>query len=291
MKFICILGMVLFGYGILTMPVYGAVLKIESDFSTVHVGDLLTVKVSIDTQKQTLNAIETDLVFPSDLLDFVSSEVGEGVVTVWLRTPQEVTDGRVSFSGITPGGFMQDDAQVVTLTFKVVAEGQGVIETKNTQLLLHDGLGTEALVRPQNVHIAVVEGVSTIQKKLYYDDELPEFFTPTIERDVDVFSGALFLVFSTLDKNSGLSHFEVKEGLFGTYKTAESPYRIIHQNLSRKIFVKAIDTNQNERIAIVYPQRTLAWHQNIFIITSILIVCVLTLVLVGGYYRRKHFTA
>ncbi len=287
MKLFLVWSMVVFGWYAATMPVYGALLKIESDFSSVHVGDVLTVSVRIDTQKQVLNAVELEVAYPPDLLEFVSSDAGDSVVTVWLRDTKGVNNGSVSFAGITPGGFTQEDASIVNLTFSVLKKGQGTISISNSQVLVHDGLGSEAVVVSQNLHVVVEEGESTILKKVYLDDEVPELFVPSVEYDVDVFDGDAFLVFSTLDKNSGLSHFEIKEGLFGRYHKAESPYKIKNINQNKKIFIKAIDMNQNERVVIFYPQKDILWYQNEKTIGIIVVLCVL---LVTYFIYRRTFS-
>lgn len=289
MKLLLLHCMVLFGCCITTMPVYGALLKIESDFSSVRVGDMLTVFVRIDTQKEILNALEMEVSYPPELFEFVSSDGGDSVVTVWLSDTKGAINGSVSFAGITPGGFMQNDASIVNLRFKVLKKGQGSILIANAQALIHDGLGSQAVVQKQNLHVAIEEGEPTILKKIYQDDEVPELFTPSIEYDPDVFDGDAFLVFSTLDKNSGLSHFEIKEGIFGTYKIAESPYRILHQKLNKKISIKAIDMNQNERIVAVYPQQKPSWYENQKTIGIILVLCVLFLLILFIY--RKQVTS
>jgi hypothetical protein len=264
-----------FFFLIFTLPAYAGVVRVLTDVSKLHVGDVFTVAVVVDTESESLNAVETTVVFPADLFEFVSSNSGNSVITVWLRDTSENSEGSIIFSGITPGGFTQDDARIIELTFKVLKEGQGIIETKNTELLLHDGLGTPAAVKTENVHVSIVEGESLLSVNTV-DDEDPEDFTPTITSDPDVFNGEHFMTFATKDKGSGVHHFEVKEGLFGRYAVAKSPYRLLHQSQDVKIYVKAIDNNNNERTVIVYPQNKEPWHQNKNVIAGILIVCVLT---------------
>jgi hypothetical protein len=95
------------------------------------------------------------------------------------------------------------------------------------------------------------------------------------------------MTFETEDKGSGLHHFEVKEGLFGSYIVATSPYKLKHQSRDVKVYVKAIDANGNQRIVIVYPQNKEAWYQNKNAIAGILIVCVLTLLMFLFYTRKR----
>lgn len=267
-----------FEYFMFVIPVHGAVMQIDTDFNSLHVGDVFTVEASIDTQAQTLNAVETTFEFPHDLLEFVSSDAGSSVVTVWIRNAHYTDDAKtIDLAGITPGGFLSSHAPLLGLTFKVLKEGQGIISTKDTQLLLHDGKGTPAIVTTKNLHISVVRGTSHIQVQTI-DNELPEVFVPIITHDTDVYDGKNFLVFTTSDKGSGIDHFEVKEGFFGRYRVATSPYLLQNQSLDKKISVKAIDHNGNERIGVLYPHdESLAQDKKI--IAGILIACVLILLL------------
>lgn len=276
-----------FWYVISTTPVYGAVMQVDTEFNSLHVGDVFTVQASIDTQTQTLNAVETTFEFPRDILEFVSSDTSHSVVTVWMRNTNYRDDaGTIDLAGITPGGFTSDHAPLLDLTFKVLKEGQGIIDTKDTQLLLHDGKGTPALVTAKNLHISVVAGASHINVQTV-DDEQPEPFAPTIAHDADVYDGKNFVVFATTDKGSGIDHFEIKEGLFGRYVVATSPYLIQNQLLDRKISVKAIDHVGNERIEIIYPQGE-AHEQNKKIFAGILIPCVLILLLFFLSYKKRQ---
>ncbi|MBP9836645.1 MAG: hypothetical protein KBC78_02305 [Candidatus Pacebacteria bacterium] len=284
MRYIFLLPFIFLSYGVFTMPAVAAVIKVESDFSALHVGDVFTVDVVIDTEKQTLNAIETDIIFPSNLLEYVLSDDGDSVISLWIKKPNFHDSNVITLSGITPGGFNQKDTKIMSLTFKVLHEGQGNIENTNTKLLLHDGLGTEASTKQQNLHLSIVEGDSNISVNTV-DEEIPERFNPEIIQDEDVFEGKYALIFSTKDKGSGMDHYEVKEGWFGKYQNAESPYELKHQLLDKKIFVKAIDLTGNERIEILYPQNWKPWYEQTGVIVSILILCVLTLFIFWRFFR------
>lgn len=262
--------------------------RIHSDHTDLHVGDTITLEVFLDSEDQIFNAVEADIVFPSELLTLKKIEDKDSSVTFWVEKPKYDGQSKIHFSGITPGGFTSSDARLLELQFEVIKEGQSAVLIQNSKTLLHDGSGTEVIARAGNVHIAVTQGSSTILASGYQDRELPEDFTPVIITDPDVFDGESFLVFATEDKGSGIQSYEIKEGLFGRYKQGVSPYKINHQTLNRKIFVKAIDNEGNERIAIVYPQNKEPWHQNKSVIFSILIVCVLTLIPLLIFIRKRQ---
>ncbi len=264
------------------MTALAAVIKVESDFSSLHVGDIFTVDLIASSEGQIFNAVEVEVLFPVELLEYVSNDDGESVINLWIDKPRYHDLNLISFSGITPGGFSGTEIKLMSFTFKVVKVGQGNIEINQANLLVHDGLGTPAAVTKQNLHIAVSEGASDIVVNTF-DDERPEAFMPEIIQDTDVFSGAYTLIFATEDKGSGLDHYEVKEGWFSLYHEATSPYRLENQTLDKKIFIKAVDGLQNERVEILYPQNWKPWYQYTPLTVSILILCVLIFLISGRF--------
>jgi len=80
--------------------------------------------------------------------------------------------------------------------------------------LLNDGSGTEAKLSPSILNFQVV-GINSPNQpppiSEIKDTEPPELFTPEIGRQPDIFNNQWFLAFTTQDKNSGISHYEVRE--------------------------------------------------------------------------------
>lgn len=264
-----------------------SVISLESDFGSLHVGDKVTVQVRVDTELQTINAIESTVTFPSDLLAYEASDDSDSVVSLWVEKPQLVGVSDLHFSGVTPGGFIEANAQVLTLMFTVIATGQAFLTIGDTALLLHDGSGTAASVAKQSLHISVINGPSAITMQTV-DTEIPEHFVPTVLIDLDVFDGRPALIFATNDKGSGIDTYEVREGWWGRSITAQSPYEIIHQSLDTVFYVKAIDRAGNVRAETFYPHNWRPWYKAPEILGTILVLCVLMLGLVGMWYRRQY---
>lgn len=279
-----ILFLTAFSLMIFSAPSEAAVIAVDSDFNTLHVGDVFTIDLFIDTEGQTLNAVEAELFFPNNLIEYIGSEEGESIISLWIEKITHPSPSQLVFSGITPGGFSNKKSPVLSLSFRVKNVGQGNIEIKNAKLLLHDGLGTESKVTKQNLHISVSEGESEITYNAV-DDEMPESFTPEVIQDADVFEGAYALIFATEDKGSGIDHFEIKEGFFSTYTLAESPYKLKYQSLDQKIYIKAIDKLGNQRVEIFYPQNWQPWNKQTGLIVSILMLCVLTFLISRRFVR------
>ncbi len=272
--------LVLFVYAVPGM-VFAAEIAVSSDFKNFHVGDTFSVDISVDTENEVFNAADITILFPSEFLEFVDYDDGSTALSLWVEKPALTEDGRIKFSGITPGGFSGDRRELLTLEFRVERSGQGNFEVRDSTLLVHDGVGTKAEARVQNLHVTATDGQSEIAVRSV-DDELPEAFPLQVVRDPDVFGGVPVLIFATADKGSGIDHFEVKEGWFGRYTEVTSPYQIQHQNLDRIISVKAIDNNGNYRVAVLYPQN----QKNIKDLLPVVVIMVVLCSLVFFILRK-----
>ena len=266
-------------------------MAITGDHTTFRVGDTATFEVTLDTASEVVNAVEATIAFPASLLKFVSATTPDSPISVWVEQPTFDGVSRIKVSGITPGGVSVGLAPLLHLTFTVIAEGQGEVALESSSVLRHDGLGTAVPVTSIGRHIAVVSGPSIIQAAPVLDDEPPEAFTLFLTSDPDVYQGDAYLAFETQDKGSGMSHYEVREGRLSRYRTVTSPYRITHQALDRRIYVRAIDQRGNVRVSVLYPHSTVAYWQHVARILSILVVCVLIITTVGWRIRRVRISS
>jgi len=115
------------------------------------------------------------------------------------------------------------------------------------------------------------------------DHQLPETFTPLVGQNADIFGGKYFVVFSTVDKDSGIDHCEVAESKSknpreDSWVRAESPYLLTDQTLTSYIIVKAVDKAGNYRTETIrfgnpqtFYQSPLFWFI-IIIVFSILLI-------------------
>jgi len=88
------------------------------------------------------------------------------------------------------------------------------------------------------------------------DSVPPEKFKPEIGRDPAIFEGKYFLSFATVDKMSGIDHYEIletRDKKQDIWKKVESPHLLRDQSLGSKILVKAVDKAGNERISEIIP--------------------------------------
>lgn len=248
--------------------VKGAVLYFEPSEGEYQPGDTFIVKVKIDTEQECINTVKADLKYSYHSLRAVDFSQGSSIIALWVKTPeinQEI--GEISFIGGIPGGYcgeLPGDPGPGHLLGKIAFQ---VHETdtkqaevkflKGTQVLLNDGFGTPAklttreavfTVLPEKVEKPKDEWLQELEK----DTIPPEPFEIEISRDPEIFEGKYFIIFLTTDKQTGIDHYEVKEGK-KDWETGESPYLLEDQSLQSIIKVKAVDKAGNERIAEYLP--------------------------------------
>jgi hypothetical protein len=105
-----------------------------------------------------------------------------------------------------------------------------------------------------------------------------------VSKDVALFDGAYFVSFETQDKASGIKEYALaeKKSFFAfrpkdsAYQVVVSPAKLSDQTRSSYIFIKAIDNNNNERIAILSPETGLAVYKHILLF-GILVLCAVLL--------------
>ena len=91
-------------------------------------------------------------------------------------------------------------------------------------------------------------------RQLEKDTIPPEAFDIEIPQDPSIFEGKYFIIFSTIDKQTGLDYYEIKEGE-KDWQRGQSPYLLEDQRLESIIRVKAVDKAGNERTVLVGPLR------------------------------------
>ena len=235
------------------------------------------VQVFLDTKDETINAVEGTVAFPTALLEVKEFRDGNSAIDFWVEQPHLSSSGVISYSGITTGGFSGAKEYLFSVVFHTKNLGSGQLSFDQTKVLKNDGQGTETQANVASFDFTISESEPLKQKDLSIEDATPpESFMPFIATDPAIFNGRHFLVFSTVDKGSGIDHYEVREsflfGLDGSYALAQSPYELQNQSLLKSIFVKAVDKNGNERIVKLSAPNHLAWLLQFIIFVIILLI-------------------
>lgn len=234
------------------MPVFVYAAEIEVDLhkTKVFAGEEFVASVRLHAEEP-VNAVEGTVLVPTDIFTIRDIRDGNSTISLWIEHPQEVTPGVVTFSGITPGGLHGSNNLLFSLSLVARHEGAGTVLPTHVRVLANDGKGTNIPLTVTAAAVVVKPGDDTVRTEQINDTEPPEDFTPKIGRDPTIFDGAFFVTFAAQDKVSGVDHYEVREGDWGWFVRAESPYVLKHQALDRTVYIKAVDNKGNERIVLV----------------------------------------
>jgi len=252
-------------------PVFAAEIRLDAQKSEINSGEQFLVDIIIHSE-ESLNAVEGRLIFPADKLLIKEIRDGNSVINFWVEKPRLEASGVILFSGITPGGFSGANNNIFSVVFEAKNTGIASVALQNTKALQNDGLGSQTALLTRDTAVSIKPGDSNVPKEILIDKEPPEDFNPSIENDPKIFDGKYFLVFATQDKISGIANYKVREGEWGWFTVAESPYLLKHQSLDRKIFVKAVDKVGNERITMLNAQQQVPWYRHYAVIGILLVI-------------------
>ncbi len=271
-KKVIFLGILLFT---LVNRVSAAGVSIKSNQEDFSVGSSFLVDINLDTQNESINALEGELRFDESVLELKEIKDGNSQINFWVDKPKLTSDGHIFFSGITPGGLMGQDKFLFSVVFAPKKVGSSSVTISNLKVLKNDGRGTNLKTTISNFNFSVSnKEVSSVLENA--DSNKPEDFKIYIGQDKEIFSGKNFLIFSTQDKDSGIDHYEVKEGFWSDYKVGISPYLLEDQTLSKTLYVKAVDKKGNERVVSLSPGGSPIPYRLVLILGILLAVCIFT---------------
>lgn len=246
-------------------------------------GEEFLVNIVLDPQNESINATAGTVKFPADLLELKEVRDGNSSVNFWVEKPQVGNSDSVSFSGITAGGFPNYADLIFSLVFRAKQSGKGSLKFENAEALKNDGTGAKSELQNKELNLNISDQSATSSADISIKDtEPPAKFIPIIGNNSAIYGGKYFLVFFAQDKASGIDHYEVKEGYFGKFAAAESPYLLNDQALDKKIYVKAVDKNGNYVVETLPAQRLPWWFKYCLVVAIIILICVFII------YRRRR---
>lgn len=251
-------------------------------------GQTFQVDLYLDTQLDSINALEGRLVFPPESLTLKEVRDGNSIINFWVERPTNNQEP-VQFSGIIPGGYTFPRGLVLSLIFEAKGTGEGAIGLESARTLLNDGKGTAAALSSASTLFRISSTTSNAIPPApgIQDTDAPEPFTPELAHDASSFGGKWFLSFATQDKGSGIDHFEIRETTWwgdGSWVVGASPYVLQRQDPGRKIFVKAVDRAGNERTQSTNPVGAPRIPYEFFVLLGIL--CLIVAVVI--FLSRKR---
>jgi len=298
------LGAAALGFFVGPILAHGAQIYLDPATGKYPPGVTFGVDVRIDNQGECINAAEVNLSYPKDQLEAVAASDGDSIFSLWVKSPTIYSDyGLVSFVGGLPGGYCGrvagDSAlsnKLATIYFRFptstalasssIPQPAQLTFLSGTKALVNDGAGTLAsLTTGGATYTRLLKGkyvsLDTWQKAIENDTTSPDPFIVGIYRNSSLFDNNWFAVFSTVDKQTGIDHYEVAEvssqnssvpqSQWNWFR-AVSPYLIKDQKLTSLIAVRAIDRAGNIRVEHYLPVQSPQREKQIAIIPFIAII-------------------
>ncbi len=244
-----------------------ASLYLDPSVGTYGPGDTFGVNVRLNTDAaDCINAAQVDITYPAATLRAVDFSRGSSIFSLWITDPQINTDaGTVDFEGGVPGGYcgrIPGDPAISNvlgeIIFSVVGSSTKAAEIRispGSVLYKNDGLGTKVVptLTDATISIAPTPQLSSNPwlSEVSADTIPPQPFTVQVESTRGVFDGKYYVVFSTVDNQSGLDHYEIFEN--GAWNRVTSPHVLADQSLKSPIEVRAIDKAGNIRLGTYTP--------------------------------------
>lgn len=284
----------LFSLGVvlsLFTPVYSYAASMKaSSGSTIRAGDTSVIEVYVDTEGQQINSVEGSIILSDEHqgnFQIQDISLAQSSFTLWPRKPSLESNHTISFVGGVPGGVIGDRILLFKVIVKINAPGAFTISPNNMQAYLHDGLGTALPIPVKNSVITVGEADTSPQNKweeiVSNDNQAPNPFVVELIQDANLFEGKKFISFETTDGESGISHYEVREGTYPSVRTGTT-YVLIDQKSHQDIIVTAYDKAGNFQVAVLSQKDSINWKSIIIVVLGI----VLVRMIIKKILRKRH---
>lgn len=280
-----------------------ATLYVQPEKGTYGLGDTFIAEIRMDNEGTCINAASVDVSYSTDALRAVDFSKGGSILSLWIEEPAIDTEkGTVRFAGGIPGGYcgrVQGDPVLSNVLGKIVFTVVGASAQRalvriepSSQAYIHDGRGTPAPLTGEGASFTVVPEPQNAENPwiaaVRSDTTPPDPFVVTVESTRGVFRGRYYAVFSTVDKQSGLDHYEIMER--GSWKTVTSPHELRDQYLRGPIMIKAVDKAGNERLGeyVEGSQAPRVFEPGNYILAILVIAALLALGLYMRYRDRAR---
>jgi hypothetical protein len=113
----------------------------------VSIGNIVSVKVLVNTEGKIINNAEATVQFPTDLLDVISVSKNSSIFSLWVEDPKFSNyAGTITLNGGLPNpGYAGASGEVVSIVFKAKKSGNASIVFSDSAVRQNDGLGTDIL--------------------------------------------------------------------------------------------------------------------------------------------------
>jgi hypothetical protein len=141
--------------------VYAAEVAVSPSSGSYAVNQTFTVTIQANPQGKSVNAVEAKLSFDRTKLSVVSVSKTGSAFSLWTTEPAfSNAAGTIDFGGGSPTPFSAR-SNLLSVTFRAVAEGAAAVTVTQASVLAADGLGTDVYTGPGNASFTVTAAATT----------------------------------------------------------------------------------------------------------------------------------
>lgn len=160
-----VISLLIIGFVLFPATTLAARLYLEPSSGQYYPADTFIIEIRLDSEEKPINALETHLTFPKDILRVIELNKNNSILNLWIgELFYSNEEGLISFIGGLPSpGYQGKDGLIGTVTFVVKSRGkvsfttylQRLIFTEQAEVvfldasrvILNDGYGTEASLK------------------------------------------------------------------------------------------------------------------------------------------------
>ena len=119
---------------------FAANLNLNPSVSSYSVGDTVTIRLSVSSPNQTINAVSANILYSKDVLSLLSISKSSSIINLWAQEPNfSNTNGTAALEGIILTGYTGTTGTVATLVFKAKSAGIAEVKFGSASVLANDG--------------------------------------------------------------------------------------------------------------------------------------------------------
>lgn len=164
--------------------VEAASLSLSPNSSNTSMGNIISVKIIVNTDNKYINNADAIIQFPTDLLEVVSLSKNPSIFSLWVEEPSFSNyTGRITFNGgVSNPGFNGSNGTIATITFKAKKQGTASLIFLDSAVRENNGLGTDILTAKDS-GIIQIGAVKEIEIPEITDDKDVTLSRPIISSD------------------------------------------------------------------------------------------------------------
>ena len=241
-----------------TMPFFAhaATLSFVTTPAESVVNQQMRVSVHLNTGTDSINAVEGLIMLPASVQLSQLNTGGSGF-SLWPTEPQfSFSTHRIVFAGGVPGGVVPKQ-DILLFTFSLTASSTGAytVSSQDVAVYRNDGLGTRLVVpnHSQDIKVGRTNGTvsSAASPDAIPDTTPPHFVSVAMGSDPSLFGGKFYISFFATDNQSGIDHYDIKEGWSTKYLLADRYFVLHDQTLQSIIYVRATDAAGNSVVTVI----------------------------------------